>query len=330
MSHLRFSTFSRIIAYLSLVLVCLSPQATAETNLLKSQNIRQILIGQTPGFRFGGRNVPKQKALRMVMHEGRPAAEITMSVSMKGHKDDWYSRGQEGYAQRFEFGQHSKSGQRIGRETWTHMLLWLPNGTVSREHTWLFDFKDNRRGQTFGQLVGLGLSDDGGGTALKLTHRFEDYDCIVGSERNGTSNSYCDWTDTNILLGPLRRFTGRWVQVVVRAVWDDGQRGAFDFWIDGKKVVGYRGDTSKKASNIPFKFGVYRIKLNRYRNPKDVRAYFSAVGTAPTCKKLGLSNCEVYESTIGKLGYFNAQRVFRHRSNEKSDFIARGGRVIKQ
>ncbi len=46
-------------------------------------------------------------------------------------------------------------------------------------------------------------------------------------------------------------------------------------------------------------------------------------------KQLEISNCELLKQTEGELGYPSATRVFKVNANEKSDFIAKGGKVLK-
>ncbi len=312
------------------LLLLVASAAAAQTQALKSNNIKQVLIGEGKGqYEFNPRNVSQKQAFRMVQHEGRIAAEITLSKSMSGHKDDWNRGGRPGYAQRFEYGQKKNSATKRGRTVWTHMLFWLPPGTTSDQTTHLFDLKEVRNGKTFGPLVSFSVRNDGGGSAIKLTHRFDKFDCVDGIDTSGTKNSFCDTTDTNVIFGPVSRFSGRWVQVVLRVVWDGPSKGVFDMWLDGRKVVGYQGNTAHSADSVRFKFGVYRLKLNSSNNPPDFRAYFSYVGNASSCSRLGLSTCAAMEAQKGPTGYTNVSRVFRVNSKGKSDFIASGGRVLK-
>jgi len=296
-----------------------------------SQNINQIMIADgRSGYKFVERNVSKRKAFQIVEHEGKVAAEFKLSVDMGGARDDWYRNGVGGYGQRFEYGERKETAQRFNKEIWTRMVFWLPTGTVSKEQTTLFDLKEIRNNQTFGPLLNLAIRDEGlgDGTELKIKHNFEQNDCIIGRDGDG-ENSFCDKTDTNVSLGSIKNYTGKWVEFVSRAVWSNNPDGIYDAWIDGKKIIGYRGNTSFGADRVAFKFGLYRIKLNTIQNPEDIKIYFTNVGTANTCEELEISNCGSLNKSLGVLGYPNARGVNRFKMTQKTDFIASGGRVLK-
>ncbi len=293
-----------------------------------ANKIKQILIGNAQSdYKFNNRNVSSKKALKMLEHQGKLAARIRLSLNMGGGDGDWRRGGINGYAQRFEFGEKTKNSQKLNEEIWTRLVFWLPEETTSENQVTLFDLKEIRDNQTFGPLLNLALTDEGRGTILKIKHNFEKNDCIIG--RDGKNdNAFCDKVDTNVIFGPLQNFTGKWLDFVSRAVWSKKSDGVYDAWINGKKFIGYRGNTSF-GDGVAFKFGLYRIKLNETKNPEDVTIYFAKVGTAESCKQLETSSCELLKQTEGELGYPSAMRVFKVNANEKSDFIAKGGKVLK-
>jgi len=300
----------------------------SDTNANKNLSINQILIGNSKsGYKFNNRNVSPKKALKVLEYKGNLAARIRLSLNMGGGDGDWRRGGINGYAQRFEFGEKTKNSQKLNEEIWTRVVFWLPEETTSENQVTLFDLKEIRDNQTFGPLLNLALTDEGRGTILKIKHNFEKNDCIIG--RNGKNdNAFCDKVDTNVIFGPVQNFTGRWLDFVSRAVWSNKSDGVYDAWINGKKFIGYRGNTSF-GDRVAFKFGLYRIKLNETKYPEDVTIYFAKVGTAESCKQLEIPNCELLKQTEGKLGYPSATRVFKVNANEKSDFIAKGGKVLK-
>ena len=290
-----------------------------------TQSMASITTGTKRGFEYDTRNVSQSDALQIVEHQGRLSAKITLSKSMAGHPDDWNRV--EMQAQRFEYAE-PRPGTRVGNEVWYLLSFWLPNNLQVDETSHLCDFKEFRGGQTYGPLVSFSLKNDGIGPSLKLTHKFADYNCVVGEDINGTSNSYCNWTDTNVDFGALSKFQNRWVTVVFRAKWDPVY-GEFDTWIDGQKVIGYRGNTSYSADAVRFKYGLYRIKLNNSRvNTQTV--YFSNAAIGSSCNNIGLPSCDEYISTIGTEGYQNTRRLFTYRSNEMSRFLRRGGVVTAE
>lgn len=296
---------------------------------LPNQNISQIIVSKDKGaYKFVERNVSKRKAFAMVQHDGRPAARIKLSTEMGGARDDWYRDGISGYGQRFEYGERKERAQKFNSEIWTTVKFWLPKDTVSKEQATILDFKEIRNGQTFGPLLNLAIRDDGDGSILKIKHQFEGNDCIIGRDGAG-ENSFCDKIDLNLTIGPIKNFTGRWVSFVSRAIWSNDENGAYDAWIDGRKVMGYRGNTSFGADRVAFKFGLYRIGLNKIVDPKDITIYFSNVGTAGTCEELVVQNCAALSKTINTLGYPNAPRIFRYKVNQKTEFLESGGTVLK-
>ena len=294
-----------------------------------SQNINSIMIADgRSGYKFVERNVAKRDAFQIVEHEGKIAAEIKLSVAMGGARDDWYRDGVGGYGQRFEYGERKENAQRFGKEIWTRIVFWLPEDTEAKEQTTLFDLKEIRNNQTFGPLFNMALRDNGRGTELTFKHQFEQNDCIIGRDGDG-ENSFCDKTDVNISYGSIKKYSGRWVEYVSRSVWSNDADGIYDAWIDGKKIIGYRGNTSFGADRVAFKFGIYRIGLNKTNNPKDIKIYYTDVGTAASCDALGINNCDVISNSLDQLGYPGSISVNRYKVTQKTDFIAEGGKVLK-
>jgi hypothetical protein len=293
-----------------------------------TSDIKQIIIGDMgKGYEFDGRNVTSKGALKILKHQGMLAAKFHLSLSMGGGDGDWRRGNIKGYAQRFEYGEKQKDSQKLNKEIWTRLLFWLPKETIAKNQVTLFDLKDVNDNQTFGPFLNLALTDEGQGTILKIKHNFEKNDCIIG--RDGKmENAFCDKVDVNVIFGPVENFTGKWVDFVSRAVWTNTKQGAYDAWLDGKKVFGYRGKTAI-GDGVRFKFGLYRIKLNKTKNPNDVTIYISKAGTASACQKLEINNCEALRQTQDETGYPGALRVFRVNSDEKRKFIAKGGKVLR-
>ena len=291
-------------------------------------DIKQIIIGDMgKGYDFEKRNVASKEALKILKHQGMLAAKFKLSLSMGGGDGDWRRGNIKGYAQRFEYGEKQNDSQKLNKEIWTRLLFWLPKETIAKNQVTLFDLKDVSDNKTFGPFLNLALTDEGQGTILKIKHNFEKNDCIIGRDGK-TENAFCDKVDVNVILGPVENFTGKWVDFVSRAVWTNTKDGVYDAWLDGKKIFGYRGKTAI-GDGVRFKFGLYRIKLNKTKNPNDVTIYFSKVGTASACQKLGINNCEALKQTRDEIGYPGALRVFRFNSDEKRKFIAKRGKVLR-
>jgi len=293
------------------------------------KDISSIMVGDAKsGYKFDERNVSHNEAFKMIEHQGLYSANFKLGMNMKGVKDDWVRNGVTGYAQRFEYGEQKQYTQKFDKEIWTRIVFWLPEDTVSKDQTTLFDLKEIRNNQQFGPLLNLAIRDEGKGSILKIKHNFDKNDCVIGKDGDG-ENSFCDKIDVNIIIGPIKKFTNRWVNFVSRAIWSNQDKGAYDAWIDDKKIIRYRGKTSFGADTISFKFGLYRIGLNKTKNPKDIEIYFTKVGTAGKCNELELTNCDYFKKNLQLDGYPNVQRVFRIDVNEKKEFLYSGGKVIK-
>lgn len=306
-----------------------------KTRKLSNQNIKQIMIGDAKnGYEFNDRNVSKKNSLHFVLHQGMPSAKITLHKSMKGHKDDWYRSGEEGFAQRFEYGENKRKAQVLNKEIWTRLLFWLPKNTIlepNGQSVTLFDLKEVSENQTYGPVMALEVKNEWSGTVIKMKHHFEKNDCIIGSDGKDDlgNNSFCDKIDANVIIGPISKFTMRWVEFVSHAIWSGENSGRYNAWIDGEKIMGYHGPTISIADKVAFKFGVYRRGLNKKSNPNDFEIYYSKVGTGNKCEILGSNYCDKIKKSLELIGYPNIQKIERYESNEKTDFIKGGGTVLR-
>jgi hypothetical protein len=102
------------------------------------------------------------------------------------------------------------------------------------------------------------------------------------------------------------------------------------FLLYNKKIIAHRGSTSFGADRIAFKFGLYRIGLNKTKNPKDISIYFSKVETAKSCKAVGIENCDKLMKSLDVVGNPGAARVFRTYVKQKTEFLEAGGVVLKK
>lgn len=77
---------------------------------------------------------------------------------------------------------------------------------------------------------------------------------------------------------------------------------------------------SDGADRIAFKFGLYGINLNKSKNQKAVRIYFSKVGTAKSCKAVGIESCDKLMKLLDVVGTSGALGVFRFDMKQKTEF----------
>ena len=312
-------TFGKTLIQVQVLLVIVTGCQTTNSNKSTSNNninvseIKNIIIGDANNkYEFKTRNLPIKNVLRILKHDGMLSARLRLSKSMKGHKDDRYRSGQEGHVQRSEYASSKK--QVLNKEVWTRLMFWLPENTdlePNGQTVSMFDIKERLKGQTYGPMVALQVRNRWNGTILKIKHSFEKNDCIKGDNSGGGDNSFCDKIETDVIIGPISKFVGRWVEFVSHAIWSGDKTGRYNSWLDGEKIIGYHGPTVAMADKMAFKFGVYRINLNRYKNANDFEVFYSKVGTANKCEKLKSIHCSKIKKSLEVVGYQNLQ-VERH------------------
>ncbi|MFM2483993.1 heparin lyase I family protein [Celerinatantimonas yamalensis] len=67
------------------------------------------------------------------------------------------------------------------------------------------------------------------------------------------------------LLIPMHQLRGTWQSVTVKATWQRSAKGGLKVWVNQRQKVDYRGETMS-ATDIYFKYGLYRAFISRYRN----------------------------------------------------------------
>lgn len=100
--------------------------------------------------------------------------------------------------------------------------------------------------------------------------------------------------------------------------------GRYNSWLDGEKIMGYQGPTIAIADKVVFKFGVYRINLNRHKNPNDFEVFYLKVGTANKCEKLKSIHCSKIKKSLEVVGYQNVLKVEWHEVKSKTNFLKCG------
>ena len=290
--------------------------------------INAILVGDARGrYQANTRNVRGSDVFRIVEHAGKTAARFSLGLSDGGHPGDWTRNGRPGYGQRVEFGESNSGAQKLGRDYWTHMSLYIPRGTRSRDMLSLFDLKEVIDGRTRGKLHGLAIRQDAGLVGLKFGHVMnEPWRCANVKDASGQQNAECEGHDVSVILGPVDQFAGRWIDIVTLANWNNDGTGEYHLWVDGRKMMGLRGAASQGADAIRFKFGMYRIGLNEGLLQDRVTLYYADVGTARQCEDVVPAGCESLRAQRGVLGYPNARSTFTYRGNANriADRLAEG------
>ena len=82
-------------------------------------------------------------------------------------------------------------------------------------------------------------------------------------------NQVAGYTTKYYKLIDEKDLRGKWHTIVLHVKWSrDSKKGFFKVWVDGRKKVDYHGKTMS-ASEVYFKYGIYRSFLNRYKNAKQ-------------------------------------------------------------
>ena len=83
-----------------------------------------------------------------------------------------------------------------------------------------------------------------------------------------------------------RGYKDRWIMLVMNVKWAETD-GFVGIWMNGSQVINYNGSLPvKEADAVRFKFGPYRIDLDKDKTLPDVDVHFTGVGRAGTCDKL--------------------------------------------
>ena len=69
----------------------------------------------------------------------------------------------------------------------------------------------------------------------------------------------------------IKNFLGQWNKIEVNAKWSDGNDGFFRVYVNGKLNVNFGGKTAS-ASQLYFKYGIYRSFISRYKNNNNGKA----------------------------------------------------------
>ena len=90
--------------------------------------------------------------------------------------------------------------------------------------------------------------------------------------QNSTGGYHLDkqvsgYTDTYYKLIDKKDFRGKWHKIKLHVKWSRKNDGFFKVWVNGKQKVDYKGKTMS-ASQVYFKYGVYRSFMSRYKNSK--------------------------------------------------------------
>ena len=84
---------------------------------------------------------------------------------------------------------------------------------------------------------------------------------------------------------------GRWHKIEVHVRWAKDHSGFIYVWVNDEQKVDYQGQTMD-ASQVYFKYGLYRSFLSRYKRAKNVddvpaqKVYYANVKRSKSRKKL--------------------------------------------
>ena len=280
------------------------------------KNLEQIMDKKTARlFVASDSNTDRADAFEIVQFKGKTAARMSVSLSDRGHVDDWGRFGEAGAAQRFQIQEKPKiSEMRDGREYWYKFSLYIPKGTGGKKHmTSFFDFKDRKDGWQSDQSFGF-MDATGGDLIAGLKQMGEECQRITNS--NGRSSDFCESPQLVAIFKNKSQYYGKWLDFVFQINMKKGEE-IVRFWINGKLTGVSKSDLSLSGNMVGFKFGPYRNFFRRtqsgitYAKAQDETVYYADIMRRNSCEELQLPNCAELRGAQTQNGVYGASEVIR-------------------
>lgn len=241
-------------------------------------------------------NVNPKHPIKLSNHKGENAIAFHISAKDAGGIGDWNRFGVPGHAQRLQFIEND-GGIALNEEMWYRIGFYLSedysqvqNGQMMENAISFFDFKHLLNcNEITHQLANIAYR--GGRFELYLADTIN-YDRCKSNEQSG--NGFCRGAMRVFDLGPS--YKGEWVHVIMNVKFSDSE-GYFRMWFNGQQVVNFEGGFPLgEADAVRFKFGPYRIKMDkdteRNLSVPDMKVHYSGVGRADNCERLwGKDGC---------------------------------------
>lgn len=223
-------------------------------------------------------NVLAKNSVILEDFKGEHSIRLRFKADDVGGAGDWSRFGKPGYAQRLQFFEND-GGVETGKEMWYRVGFYVPKNYITHGHSLsFFDFKPVKDCIDIESPV-LSMNLRPEGLNAYIAGQFN-YDKCVKSD----VTKQCDKEEYVFNFG--RGYTDQWIMLVMNVKWAE-KDGFIKIWMNGNQVINYKGSLPvKEAEAVRFKFGPYRIDLDKEKTLQDVDIRYSGVGRAKTCEKL--------------------------------------------
>ena len=256
------------------------------------ENLLQIMDEQTAKlFVPNSRNINKEDGFEIVDFKGRKAARMSISMSDKGHPDDWGRFGVAGTAQRFQIQEKPKVHEmRDGEVYWYKFSIFIPNDVGSDHHTISpFDLKDRKYGRQRDPAIAFTITNNQVTFQLKTTGE----ECRKIKNMQGEISDFCERPGLIANMETSNYFKNRWLDFVFQMDMRKGKE-ITRFWINKQLTGVIKGDLSPQGKFLGFKFGPYRNSI--IKPPQDEVIYYADIMRRASCEDLEILSCEQFNN----------------------------------
>ena len=223
-------------------------------------------------------NVRAENSVTLEKFKGENSIRLRFSPGDVGGPGDWRRFGQPGYAQRLQFFEND-GGVEKGKQMWYRIGFYIPKDYFTNGHALsFFDFKPVKDcADIEAPVVSMNLRPEGLNAYIAGRYYYDN--CV----RNDVTKQ-CNKEEYVFEFG--RGYKDQWIMLVMNVKWAETD-GFVKIWMNGSQVINYNGSLPvKEADAVRFKFGPYRIDLDKDKTLPDVDIHFTGVGRARTCDKL--------------------------------------------
>ncbi|MBL6606283.1 MAG: heparin lyase I family protein [Alphaproteobacteria bacterium] len=248
-------------------------------------------------------NVEAKDSVTISSLKGENTIRIRYGPDVVGAAGDWQRFGESGYAQRLQFFEND-GGLEKDKEMWYRLGFYIPKDYKTSWHSLsFFDFKHVKDcADIDAPIVSMNLRPEG--LNVFLTKSFDYANCV-----RSEVTSHCNKEEFVISFGQGHQ--DKWIMLVMNVKWSETD-GFFRMWMNGSQVINYAGGfLLREADAVRFKFGPYRIGLDKERNIPAVDIHYTGVGRAKTCDKLWKGCERLLNDALAE----NTVRTTRNRKN---------------
>ena len=223
-------------------------------------------------------NVRAKNSVTLEDFKGEHSIRLRFKPGDIGGPGDWRRFGEPGYAQRLQFFEND-GGIQTGEEMWYRVGFYIPKDYFTSGHALsFFDFKPVKDcADIEAPVVSMNLRPEGLNAYIAGRYYYDK--CV----KNDVTKQ-CDKEEYVFEFG--RGYKDQWIMLVMNVKWAE-KDGFVKIWMNGNQVINFKGNLPvKEAEAVRFKFGPYRIDLDKDKTLPNVDIRYSGVGRAKTCEKL--------------------------------------------